>query len=85
MIFEKAPRPKTKNEQDTVQQSLMNHEVEEHQMIEIQKKTEIMQKYKNDNMFILSTLEERCNDYKQAISEYESAQNLGSQGIYSLF
>jgi hypothetical protein len=58
-MFQKAPHPRTNNEHMSIQETLSQHEASEHELIEMEKSIEVMDKYKKDNQFILHALEER--------------------------
>jgi hypothetical protein len=59
VIFDKIPQPRTVNDHQNIQASLVTMEEQEHQMIEIQKGIEVMDKFKDENQFILNALQER--------------------------
>lgn len=81
IIFDKIPHPKTQDEHEQVQIRLLEKEKEEHQMIEITKGIEVMDKYSNDNEFILSALQERCQDYRDVLTQLEESINNFSSTI----
>ena len=71
VIFDKTPKPKTVNEHEEIQKDLLEREKEEHINIEAQKGIDVLIKYKEDNEFILSALQERCQDYRETCSQLE--------------
>jgi hypothetical protein len=73
MIFDKTPHPTSIEEHHTIQDSLMKREEEEHQLIEIYKGIEVMERYKKDNEFLLSALQERIEDYRVTLGSLEES------------
>jgi hypothetical protein len=59
VVFDRIPHPKTINEHESIGKQLAKREEEEHEMISMIKATEIMDKYKNEGVFILTALQER--------------------------
>lgn len=72
-MFDRVPNPKSAEENENIQSSFKKHESEEHQMVEIYKGIEVMEKYRADNEFILSALQERCEDYKETLDALETS------------
>lgn len=59
MIFQTAPNLKAKADFQKAQAVLEQQEKDDHELIDIEKKIEVMDKYQNENEFILSALQER--------------------------
>lgn len=72
-MFDNISKPKTLSEHENIQKSYIKNEEEEHQMIEIRKGIEVMDAHRDENEFILSALQERCQDYKDTLVALEDS------------